>query len=95
MYIPYNKRPGDKMPNFSKNLIEGLTLPNEPSSEQNAEKIKDEVYEIKEKVHEIKKIIKGLATHENLKELIKDLPTHNDLKDLKELIEDLKTNKVE
>ncbi|RIB06368.1 hypothetical protein C2G38_2148081 [Gigaspora rosea] len=93
--IPYNKRPGDKMPNFSKNLIEGLTLPNEPSSEQNAEKIKDEVYEIKEKVHEIKKIIKGLATHENLKELIKDLPTHNDLKDLKELIEDLKTNKVE
>ncbi|KAF0511006.1 transient receptor potential cation channel subfamily a member 1-like [Gigaspora margarita] len=82
--IQYNKRPGDKMPYFSKKLKEVLLL-----SEEH-----EQIEEIIEKdFTKVYKYMKGLPTCEYLKELIKDLPTHNDIKDLKKLIEDLKTNK--
>ncbi|CAG8814403.1 18485_t:CDS:1, partial [Gigaspora rosea] len=82
--IPYNKRVFDKMPYPSKNLIESLRLPEGEQIEEIIEKDFTKVYNYMKK---------GLPTREELKGLIKDLPTHNDLKDLKKLIEDLKTDK--
>ncbi|CAG8763771.1 23963_t:CDS:1, partial [Gigaspora rosea] len=84
MDILKDKWAGYKKPFISKNLNEVLLLPDEqPSLKQIESKITDKT---EDKFRE-QRILK------EIEKIIKEMPTQKDLKELKDLIEFLKTNK--